>query len=80
MLTGALPYPNRPDYGIPIDLMRGIKPTRGSVWFADVEETSDLWTLMNQCWESRPLARPTMQEMLDCLNKWGRTVESDNRM
>ncbi|KAK0473649.1 kinase-like domain-containing protein, partial [Armillaria novae-zelandiae] len=64
--TGALPYPCRKhDPGVMIDIMRGIKPSQGTL-MPDSEAFS---VLLDDCWRQEPALRPKMSEVLKCLNR-----------
>ncbi len=65
-MTGALPYPCRKhDPGVMIDIMRGIKPSRG----APMPDSKAFNMLLDACWGQEPALRPKMGEVLKCLNK-----------
>ncbi len=65
-MTGALPYPCRKhDPGVMIDIMRGIKPSRG----APMPDSEAFSTLLDACWRQEPALRPKMDEVLKCLNR-----------
>ncbi|KLO05503.1 kinase-like protein [Schizopora paradoxa] len=69
VLTGHVPYPHRKnDHAVTIDVMRGIKPSRGTTCLVDVEKTSSLWAIMDLCWDENPLARPNMPRLRDCID------------
>jgi len=69
VLTGQVPYPHRKsDSAVTVDVMRGIKPSRGTQCLIDVDKTSSLWEMMDLCWDEYPLARPSMDSLRDCLD------------
>ncbi|KAK0440640.1 kinase-like domain-containing protein [Armillaria borealis] len=66
IMTGALPYPCRKhDPGVMIDIMRGIKPSRG----APMPDSEAFSMLLDTCWRQEPALRPKMDEVLKCLNR-----------
>ncbi|KAK0234605.1 kinase-like domain-containing protein [Armillaria nabsnona] len=66
IMTGALPYPCRKhDPGVMIDIMRGIKPSRG----APMPDSEAFNMLLDACWRQEPSLRPKMGEVLKCLNR-----------
>ncbi|KAK0187235.1 kinase-like domain-containing protein [Armillaria mellea] len=68
IMTGALPYPCRKhDPGVMIDIMRGIKPSKG----APMPEPEAFSGLLDACWRQEPALRPKMSEVLNCLNRCG---------
>ncbi|KAL4062792.1 kinase-like domain-containing protein [Scleroderma yunnanense] len=70
--TGQLPYPHRrDDRAVTIDIMRGIKPSRGvsaacQIPFTDIQKGT-FWDILNWCWESIPSLRPNMTEVKESL-------------
>ncbi|KAH8109534.1 kinase-like protein [Phellopilus nigrolimitatus] len=67
LLTGQLPYAHRrSDAVVTLDIMNGVKPSRGLQFVAD-PKTEVLWSLMNECWDELPRARPDMRKMCECL-------------
>ncbi|PBK98498.1 kinase-like protein [Armillaria gallica] len=66
IMTGDLPYPCRKhDPGVMVDIMRGIKPSRG----ASMPDSEAFNMLLDACWRQEPALRPKMGEVLKCLNK-----------
>ncbi|KAK0434552.1 kinase-like domain-containing protein [Desarmillaria tabescens] len=64
IMTGALPYPCRKhDPGVMIDIMRGIKPSRG----APTPDSEAFSMLLDACWRQEAALRPKMGEVLKCL-------------
>lgn len=70
ILTGRLPYSHRrTDHAVTVDVMRGVKPSRGAECLVDVAKTGELWTLMDKCWDQFPRSRPCMTDMMHCLER-----------
>ncbi|KAK0218723.1 kinase-like domain-containing protein [Armillaria fumosa] len=66
IMTGALPYPCRKhDPGVMVDIMRGIKPSQGAL-MPDSEAFS---VLLDDCWRQESALRPSMSEVMKCLNR-----------
>ncbi|KIJ06689.1 hypothetical protein PAXINDRAFT_103265 [Paxillus involutus ATCC 200175] len=70
--TGELPYPHRSnDRAVTIDIMRGVKPSRGArsiskMCFTETQEEA-FWGTVNRCWDTAPVLRPTMTEVREML-------------
>ncbi|KAF9221082.1 kinase-like protein [Gyrodon lividus] len=70
--TDELPYPHRRnDRAVTIDIMRGVKPSRGarSIFKMCLTETQEeaFWDIVNRCWDAIPVLRPTMTEVGETL-------------
>lgn len=73
IMTGALPYPCRKhDPGVMIDIMRGIKPSRG----ASMPDSESFNMLLDACWRQEPALRPKMGEVLECLRRLEAGIDS----
>lgn len=69
-LTGKLPYPHRrSDQVVIIDIMNGVKPSRGSQCLVGIAKTTELWEMMDQCWDAMPRARPDVNQMCTLLER-----------
>ncbi|KIJ07041.1 hypothetical protein PAXINDRAFT_19757 [Paxillus involutus ATCC 200175] len=66
--AGELPYPHRSnDRAVTIDIMRGVKPSRGArsiskMCFTETQEEA-FWGTINRCWDTAPVLRPTMTKV-----------------
>jgi len=66
-LTGKLPFLH---YGhtLAMKIIEGERPGRPqgveAVWFTD-----DLWKTLERCWSPQPEARPTVESVLECLER-----------
>ncbi|THH05918.1 hypothetical protein EW145_g4447 [Phellinidium pouzarii] len=70
VLTGQLPYAKRRnDHGVIMDILNGVKPTSGIQVDIDDSKTEELWSMINECWDKIPRARPGMEKMCDCLKR-----------
>jgi len=70
IITGKLPYPHRrSDQVVIIDIMNGVKPSRGSQCLVGVAKTTELWEMMDQCWDQMPRARPDINQMCTLLGR-----------
>ncbi|KAF9242817.1 kinase-like domain-containing protein [Melanogaster broomeanus] len=70
--TGELPYPHRHnDRAVTIDILRGVKPSRGARSISKLccTETQQeaFWDIVNRCWNTMPILRPTMTEVKETL-------------
>lgn len=70
--TGQLPYAHRrDDRAVTIDIMRGVKPSRGAftackIPFTDLQKGM-FWDILNWCWDGIPSLRPSMTEVKEAL-------------
>lgn len=70
--TGKLPYAHRwDDRAVTIDIMRGVKPSRGAftackIPFTDLQKGM-FWDILNWCWDGIPSLRPSMTEVKGAL-------------
>ncbi|TDL14291.1 kinase-like protein [Rickenella mellea] len=70
VLTDELPYSHRRnDHGVTLDVMRGIKPSRSAACKVDEARIEDLLELMDKCWDQFPRTRPSMEEMISCIER-----------
>ena len=72
MATGQLPYAHRrDDRAVTIDIMRGIKPSRGASTACKIPFTHSqegtFWEILNWCWDVIPSLRPNMTEAKEAL-------------
>ncbi|KAF9449236.1 kinase-like protein [Macrolepiota fuliginosa MF-IS2] len=69
--TGQLPYAHRSnDHSVTIDIMRGIKPTRGvslAIHGMQLKCVESFWALLDRCWDDQGTLRPSMREILGLL-------------
>jgi len=68
VLTGRTPFPFYTSLKVIRKVLGGERPgkPRGAeaVWFTD-----DLWRMLEQCWSSQPNVRPTVETVLECLER-----------
>ena len=68
VLTGEPPFPNYNGMVVMRKVIEGERPGRPQgeeeVWFTD-----DLWEILEQCWSPQPERRPTINAVLQCLNR-----------
>jgi len=70
VLTGLLPHASRKnDHGVFIEVLAGSKPTKGLQFTVKDPKTQMLWDLMEECWDSIPRARPSMQKIYESLDQ-----------
>ncbi|KXN83259.1 putative serine/threonine-protein kinase drkD [Leucoagaricus sp. SymC.cos] len=69
--TGQLPYAHRSnDHSVTVDIMRGIKPTRGVslvVQGMTLRSVTSFWVMLDRCWNEEGALRPSMPEMVSFL-------------
>ena len=72
VLTGKTPFPRCNNFIVMkkiIDKARPDRPTGPeATWFTD-----DLWAVLEQCWSHEPKQRPTIQGVLECLERGSAT-------
>ncbi|KZT18153.1 kinase-like protein [Neolentinus lepideus HHB14362 ss-1] len=71
--SGQLPFPHRTnDHAVTVDIMRGVKPSRGSRCLVACLDHDSFWSIVERCWNSSPRLRASMTEVtesLRCLKK-----------
>lgn len=66
--TGGLPYPARSnDHAVTVDIIRGVKPSRGAVFLIRMSDEDGFWETLDRCWNDLPYLRPAMHELLSIL-------------
>jgi len=64
VLTGHLPFPNACNlYVIIMWVLAGKRPLRGKLF------TDSLWEMLEWCWQAEPDARPSVNHVLQCLER-----------
>lgn len=67
--TGELPFPHRTnDYAVTVDIMRGVKPSRGASCHVRCHDQDAFWAMLDQCWDSAFYLRPSMLEVSSFLH------------
>ena len=65
-ISGHLPFHNHSDLTVFKKVLDDKRPLRG------VGFTDSIWELLGKCWEPEPGARPSVEGVLQCLEKvWG---------
>ncbi|RDB21804.1 Serine/threonine-protein kinase STY8 [Hypsizygus marmoreus] len=63
--TGQIPYPHRTnDHAVTVDILRGIKPSRGAHCHIQLKDEDAFWRLLDRCWNQACYLRPTMPELV----------------
>ena len=62
-ISGHLPFHEHTDLTVFVKVLQGVHPPRG-VGFAD-----SLWGMLELCWEPHPDARPSAEDVLQCLER-----------
>ncbi|TFK53864.1 kinase-like protein [Heliocybe sulcata] len=67
--TGQLPYPHRTnDHAVTVDIMRGVKPSRGARCLVDCLDHEAFWSILDRCWHASPHMRTRMTEVTHSLH------------
>ena len=62
-VSGKVPFHEHADFAVVTKVLTGICPTRG-VGFVE-----SVWKMLKMCWKPQPNDRPTIEEVLLCLQK-----------
>jgi len=73
VLGRRVPFHQDPDLVVVIKVVNGDRPERprgveGVVWFTD-----DVWRVLELCWTPRPENRPSIEDVLHCMEKVARS-------
>ena len=72
VLSGQAPFSPYKDFIVMRKVLEGERPGRPEgaegTWFTD-----DLWETMYLCWETQPGSRPSIEAVLECLERVSRT-------
>ena len=60
-VSGNLPFHNQGNIAVLVSVLDGERPPRG------VRFTKSLWEMLERCWESQPDDRPSIGDVLQCL-------------
>ena len=60
-ISGKVPFHRHTCPAVILKVLEGERPPRG-VWF-----TGGLWKTLEQCWKPRPKSRPSIEDVLHCL-------------
>ena len=60
-ISGNLPFHKDADYSVSMKIVEGERPFRGARF------TESLWEVLELCWASKPNDRPSIEEVLQCL-------------
>ena len=71
VFTGEWPFPQLSRLLVESELLEGKRPTRPS----HPAVIEPLWSLMQRCWDQDPQSRPTVMEVLECLEEIAPDVE-----
>ena len=75
VLTGQVPFAGYKDVIVMRVVIDGEQPERPEeVWFTD-----DLWGTLKQCWSPRPETRPTVEAILECLDRVSLAITTDSQ-
>jgi len=66
--TGQVPFPNRKnDHAVTVDIMHGIRPSRGTSCHIECHNEGTFWEMLDQCWDPVFHLRPSMSEVITYL-------------
>ena len=72
VLSGKPPFPSDRDWIVARKVLDGERPERPrGAWFTD-----DLWKTLEQCWSPQPGGRPTVETVLELLERISTTWQS----
>jgi serine/threonine protein kinase len=63
-ITGNPPFHEDADITVFVKVMQGKRPPRGGKF------RKDLWGMLERCWESQPSSRPSIGDVLRCLETY----------
>ncbi|KAF9643933.1 kinase-like protein [Thelephora ganbajun] len=68
VLAGRVPFSRHRGYPVVAKILKGERPERperaGGTWFMD-----DVWDILERCWKPVPGDRPSIEDVLHCLEK-----------
>jgi serine/threonine protein kinase len=68
-ISGNLPFHEDTDLTVFVKVLEGERPLRGAGF------RNDLWRMLERCWKSRPSDRPTIEDVLRCLEMFSKLSE-----
>jgi hypothetical protein len=68
-INGNLPFHEYSDLAVVIKVLAGERPPRGVLF------ERSLWKLLEQCWTSQPYDRPSIEDVLQCLEMVSNLLE-----
>ena len=69
VLSGCFPFFQFADAAVFMGVIKGVRPERPQgAWF-----TNDVWGVLEQCWMPHPDSRPSIEDVLQCLEKVSRS-------
>ena len=69
-ISGSPPFHEDKDLAVFVKVLKGERPTRG------MDFTNRLWKVLEQCWMARPDDRPSIEDVLQCLETCPRLSET----
>ena len=69
-ISGSPPFHEDKDLAVFVKVLKGERPTRG------IEFTNRLWKVLEQCWMARPDDRPSIEDVLQCLETCSSSSET----
>jgi len=70
IISRNLPFHEHTDLTVFVKVLQGVRPPRG------VGFTDDLWGMLELCWVPQPSARPSIEDVLRCLERVSQSSES----
>ena len=68
VLSRRVPFYQHVDYAVVVKVINGERPARPRgeerMWFTD-----GIWSMLGRCWEPSPVNRPSVEDVLQCLEK-----------
>ena len=62
-ISGSIPFHEDADLAVFLKVVRGERPSRGAGF------PESLWEKLEQCWKPHPDARPSVEDVLQCLER-----------
>jgi len=69
-ISGNLPFHEHTDLTVFVKVLQGVHPPRGAGF------TDGLWGMLELCWVPQPNARPSIEDVLQCLERVSQSSES----
>jgi serine/threonine protein kinase len=67
-ISGNVPFHEDPDLTVVVKVVQGKRPPRGGKF------RKDLWGMLERCWESQPSSRPSIRDVLWCLEVYSNSL------
>ena len=72
-ISGRLPFHDQTDLHVFFKVVKGGRPRRGR------DFTTNLWKMLELCWKAQPDIRPTIEDVLLCLQRVSNSPEPESK-